>query len=154
MLNKFLHGIKTYNNVFSDVEKDKLFHDSRPHLKSWDNLPGLQTGDKMYNVVYIPHIKYFTYEKCWVNYTDVNFPDSEAWHTHPTKRAGVYYFDDCSGTVFEGKFGKFQLKGVANSIITFPGNLLHTAPLNKSGARYTMAFEILEEWSSGLWHWS
>ena len=154
MLNKFLHGIKTYKNVFSDLEKEKLFNDSLPYLKSWGKHPGLQTGDKIHNVVYIPHIKYFTYEKCWVNYTDVNFPDSEAWHRHPTKRAGVYYFSDCPGTIFEGKFGKFKVKGVANSIITFPGSLRHTAPLNKSGARYTMAFEILEEWSSGLWHWS
>ena len=154
MLNKFLHGIKIYNNVFSDIEKDILFCNLRQHLKVWNIQPGLQTDDEMHKVVHIPHIKYFSYEYCWMNYTDVNFPDHEVWHTHPTKRAGVYYFDDCSGTVFEGKFGKFQLKGVANSIITFPGNLLHTAPLNKSGARYTMAFEILEEWSSGLWHWS
>ena len=155
MLNKFLHGIKTYKNVFSDVEKEKLFNDSLPHLKSWSKEhPGFQTVAYLHKLIHVPLIKYFTYEKCWVNYTDVNLPDYEAWHIHLTKRAGVYYFNDCSGTVFEGKFGKFQLKGVANSIITFPGNLLHTAPLNKSGARYTMAFEILEEWSSGLWHWS
>ena len=154
MLNKVLHGIKTYNNVFSKKEKSKLFYDSLPHLKSWDSHPGLQTGDKMHNVVNIPHIKYFTYEKCWVNYTDVNFPDREFWHTHPCKRAGVYYFNDCPGTVFQGKFGKFQLEGNSNSIITFPGTLRHTAPVNKSGARYTIAFQILEEWSSGLWHWS
>ena len=154
MLNKVLHGIKTYNNVFSKKEKSKLFYDSLPHLKSWDDHPGLQTGDKMHNVVNIPHIKYFTYKNCWMNFTDVNFPDYEVWHRHRSKRAAVYYFNDCPGTVFEGKFGKFQLKGVANSIITFPGSLCHTAPLNKSGARYTIAFNILEEWSSGLWHWS
>ena len=154
MLNKLLHEIKTYNNVFSNIEKEKLFIDLVLRLKIFNQseTPGLQTDPKMGE--YIPHIKYFTYERCWMNYTDINFPDHEVWHTHPTKRTGVYYFDDCSGTVFEGKFGKFQLKGVANSIITFPGNLRHTAPLNKSGPRYTIAFEILEEWSSGLWHWS
>ena len=67
--------------------------------------------------------------------------------THPSKRTGVYYFDDCSGTVFEGKFGKFQLKGVANSIITFPGSLRHTAPVNKSGAR--LYCKLLKYWKSG-----
>ena len=155
MLNKVLHGIKTYNNVFSDEEKAKLFSNLVPYLMKWsDGHPGLQTDAFMHKRINIPHIKYFTYEECWMNFTDVNFPDWEAWHTHPTKRAGVYYFDDCSGTVFEGKFGKFQLKGVANSIITFPGSLRHTAPLNTSGARYTISFNILEEWSSGLWHWS
>ena len=146
MLNKFLHRIKTYNNVFSNIEKEKLFHDLVPHLKFLENYPGLQTYAGMKK--YIPHIEYFAFNRCWMNFTDVNFPDYELWHTHPTKRAGVYFFDDCSGTIFEGKFGKFQLKGVANSIITFPGNLIHAAPLNKSGARYTMAFEILEEFSS------
>ena len=155
MLNKLLHGIKTYNNVFSEEEKSKLLNDSFPHLKFWDDHPGLQTGNKMHNIVNIPHIKYFTYEECWMNFTDVNFPDWEAWHTHDRyTRTCVYYFNDCPGTVFKGRFGKFQLKGVANSMITFPGSLLHTAPLNKSGVRYTMVFNILEEWSSGLWHWS
>ena len=145
MLNEILHGIQTYNNVFSEKEKTKLFFDLVPHLRKLSDIhPGLQTPPNMNK--YVPHIKYFTYENSWMNFTDVNFPDHEAWHTHDRwKRAGVYYFDDCSGTVFEGKFGKFQLKGVANSIITFPGNLRHTAPLNKSGARYTIAFEILEE---------
>ena len=153
MLNKFLHGIKTYNNVFSDKEKEKLFNDLVPHLKFWsEDYPGLQTKPNMKK--YVPHIKYFSYERCWMNLTDINLPADESWHIHPSKRTGVYYFDDCPGTFFEGKFGKFQLRGVANSIITFPGNLWHTAPLNKSGIRYTMAFEILEEWSSGLWHWS
>ena len=154
MLNKLLHGIKTYNNVFSHTEQLRLFANLVPHLRKLsDKHPGLQTPETMKK--YVPHIKYFTYERCWMNFTDVNFPDWEGWHIHPGyERAAVYYFNDCPGTVFEGKFGKFQLKGVANSIITFPGNLRHTAPLNKSGPRYTMAFEILEEWSSGLWHWS
>ena len=154
MLDKLLHGIKTYNNVFSNIEKEKLFIDLVLRLKIFNQseTPGLQTDPKMGE--YIPHIKYFTYERCWMNYTDINFPVDEAWHVHPTKRTGVYYFRDCPGTVFEGKYGKFQVKGFANSIITFPGSLRHTAPLNKSGPRYTIAFEILEEWSSGLWHWS
>ena len=156
MLNKFLHGIKTYRNVFSEEQKTKLFADLVPHLQSWtERHPGFQTGDKVHNIVNIPHIKYFTYEDSWMNFTDVNFPDHETWHTHDRwERTGVYYFFDCPGTVFEGKLGKFQIKGVANSIITFPGSLCHTAPLNKSGARFTIAFNILEEWSSGLWHWS
>ena len=155
MLNKLLHGIKIYNNVFSDKERAKLFSNLGPYLTFWtDNHPGLQTDSSMHKLVDIPYIKYFTYDHCWMNYTDVNFPDREFWHTHPCKRAGVYYFSDCPGTVFQGKFGKFQLEGNSNSIITFPGTLRHTAPVNKSGARYTMAFEILEEWSSGLWHWS
>ena len=155
MLNKLLHGIKTYNNVFSEKEKAKLFTDLVPYLMSWDGHPGLQTDDSMHNYIDIPHIKYFTYEMCWMNYTDANFPHYEVWHSHDKYvRTGVYYFNDCPGTVFEGKFGKFQLKGAANSIITFPGSLRHTAPVNKSGARYTIAFDILEEWSSGLWHWS
>ena len=153
MLNKFLHGIKIYNNVFSNAEKENLFYDLVPELKFLsDDHPGLQTYADMKK--YVPHIEYFTFNMCWMNFTDVNFPDYESWHTHDTKRAGVYYFHDCPGTIFKGKFGKFQLKGVANSIITFPGSLRHTAPLNTSGARYTISFNILEEGSSGLWHWS
>ena len=144
MLNKLLHEIKTYNNIFSDRERAKLFANLVPCLrKVSDNHPGLQTMTDMGK--YVPHIKHFTYDRCWMNFTDVNFPDYESWHEHPAERAGVYYFDDCPGTVFKGKFGKFQIKGVANSIITFPGNLLHTAPLNKTGARYTLAFLISEE---------
>ena len=155
MLNELLHGIKVHNNVFSDIEKKKLFYDSVPYLKKLgEGYPGLQTNSDMHELIDMPNVKYFTYQKCWMNFTDVNFPDYESWHIHDSKRAGVYYFTDCPGTIFKGKFGKFQLKGVANSIITFPGNLWHTAPLNKSGIRCTMAFEILEEWSSGLWHWS
>ena len=154
MLNKLLHGIKIYKNVFSTEQKTRLFCDALDHLRSVSTHPGLQTKNYLHHLIHVPSIKYFTYDECWMNYTDVNFPDSESWHTHRHKRVGVYYFSDCPGTIFEGKFGKFQLKGVANSIITFPGNLLHTAPLNKSCARYTIAFNILEEWSSGLWHWS
>ena len=71
MLNKFLHGIKTYNNVFSDVEKDRSF--------------GIFNQD--FKLYHIPHIKYFSYEYCWMNYTDVNFPDYEM--AHILKR-GVY----------------------------------------------------------------
>ena len=153
MLNKFLHGIKIYNNVFSDVEQAKLFDNLVSRLTILPGKhPGLQTTADMGK--YVPHIKHFTYDKCWMNFTDINFPADEIWHVHPTKRSGVFFFRDCPGTVFQGKYGKFQVKGVANSIITFPGNLRHTAPLNKSGPRYTIAFEILEEWSSGLWHWS
>ena len=146
MLNKLLHGIKTYNNVFSRAERVKLLYDLLPYFKDQsEKNPGLQTRDKIHNLVYIPHIKYFTYQKCWGNFTDINFPDFENWHVHSTRRAAVYYFHDCPGTIFKGKFGKFQIKGVANSIITFPGSLLHTAPLNKTGPRYTLAFLINEE---------
>lgn len=155
MLNKLLHGIKTYHNVFSEKQSFELFTNLVPYLQSrTENHPGLQTPNVMHKFVNFPKIEHFTYDQCWMNFTDVNFPDWESWHTHPTKRAGVYYFSDCPGTIFDGKFGKFEVKGVANSILTFPGSLRHTAPLNKSGARYTIAFNILEEWSSGLWHWS
>ena len=146
MLNKLFHGIKIYKNVFSTEQKTRLFYDALDHLRSIsDAHPGLQTGNNLHHLIHVPSIKYFTYYECWMNYTDVNFPDYESWLEHPAKRAGVYYFDDCPGTVFKGKFGKFQIKGVANSIITFPGNLLHTAPLNKTGARFTLAFLISEE---------
>ena len=146
MLNKLLHGIKTYNNVFSHAEKVKLFYDLRPYLKDQSEThPGLQTTDEIHKAIYVPPIKYFTYKKCWGNFTDIDLPDFENWHVHSTRRAAVYYFHDCPGTVFKGKFGKFQIKGVANSIITFPGSLLHSAPLNKTGPRYTLAFLIDEE---------
>ena len=153
MLNKLLHGIKTYRDVFSEKQRLELFTNLVPYLQSWtEKHPGLQTPDSMHKVVNFPKIDHFTYDQCWMNFTDVNFPDWEAWHDHFNyKRTAVYYFYDCPGTIFKGKFGKFKIKGIANSIVTFPGNLIHTAPVNKSGARYTIAFNILEEWSSGLW---
>ena len=155
MLNKLLYGIKIYKNVFSTGQKTRLFNDALDHLRILDDAyPGLQTKNNLHDLIRVPSIKYFTYERCWMNVTDIDYPDHEVWHTHPSKRVGVYYFSDCPGTIFEGKFGKFQLKGIANSLITFPGTLLHTAPVNKTGHRYTISFDILEEWSSGLWHWS
>ena len=155
MLNKLLHGIKVYKDLFSEEESVKLFKDMTPYLRPYSkDHPGLQTHPDLHKQVNIPHIKYFTYEKCWMNFTDIGFPDHEVWHTHDYKRAGVYYFDDCPGTVFKGKLGKFQVEGVANSVITFPSNLLHTAPLNQSGRRFTVAFNIVEEWQSGLLHQS
>ena len=152
MLNRLLHGIKIYKDVFSTEQREKLFKDASPHLNFIsDDHPGLQTAYNLHELICVPSIDYFLYCGCWMNFTNINFPDWEAWHTHPTKRAGVYYFSDCPGTIFEGKFGKFEVKGVANSMLTFPGSLRHTAPLNKSGPRYTISFDILEEWSSGLW---
>ena len=65
--------------------------------------------------------------EAWGNWTNGNSNDI-GWHTHHCEYAAVYYLKTSflnNGTLFK-KYGLIQAP--QNSIIIFPGHLMHTAP--------------------------
>ena len=80
-------------------------------------------------------------DKAWINWTDGD-KQHECWHTHtPAKLSAVYYMTPYNcGTQFQDQFVETEL----NSLLVFPSDLLHTAPVsNNRYDRYTMAFDLI-----------
>ena len=82
-----------------------------------------------------------TIDKACINWTDGD-KQHECWHTHtPAKLSAVYYMTPYNcGTKFQDQFVETEL----NSLLVFPSDLLHTAPVSDNRYdRYTMAFDLI-----------
>tara|TARA_R100000008_G_scaffold55726_1_gene34228 strand:- start:194 stop:736 length:543 start_codon:yes stop_codon:yes gene_type:complete len=167
-----LDEIILINNIISDEERERLIEVSKPLLISGAELgrmyggadyPGNQT---LSNLHHNPEFDYLHKEmlkcikkesgmdleivKSWVNWTDGNKKDIN-WHLHHCTYACVYYMKTnpflTSGTLFDLVINKRKrkkfVKGSQNSLMLFPGHVLHTAPSSfLRRDRYTLACNL------------
>ena len=116
-----------------------------PGRQTFSNLHHNYLYDDIFDTMLYNVKKYLkqdlTIDKAWINWTDGD-KQHECWHTHtPAKLSAVYYMTPYNcGTQFQDQFVETEL----NSLLVFPSDLLHTAPVSNSRyGRYTMAFDLI-----------
>ena len=116
-----------------------------PGRQTFSNLHHNYLYDDIFDTMLYNVKKYLkqdlTIDKAWINWTDGD-KQHECWHTHtPAKLSAVYYMTPYNcGTQFQDQFVETEL----NSLLVFPSDLLHTAPVsNNRYVRYTMAFDLI-----------
>ena len=168
-----LDEIQLIDNIISDEERERLIEVSKPLLVSGAELarmsgikieyPGSQTLSNLHRN---PEFDYLHNEimrrikketgmdleivKSWVNWTNGRKKDVN-WHLHHCSYALVYYMKNLpilnNGTIFyiviNKKKRKKFVKASQNSVMLFPGNVLHTAPSSfLRSDRYTLACNL------------
>jgi hypothetical protein len=156
-----MNDISVISDIFTEEERNLFIKNIQPLLVSGEKFgysdrsyPGKQTHPTLHlhldfvdiHKILLIRIKEdvglnLKIYKSWVNWT--NGKVKEHWHNHPCSWTGVYYMKTFpflnNGTLFESKF----IRVPQNSLLLFPGDLMHTAPKFPFGLdRYTWAMEF------------
>ena len=151
-------------NVLSEEQRIKLIEDSKPLLLTSEEIckatgangyfPGKQTlsflheNPKFYDIfnIFLGKITdqlsvRFDIDRAWINFTDGD-KSCELWHNHIGAIYSVVYYATAynCGTQFENQFVETEI----NSMLIFPSDLMHTAPVsNVRYDRYVLAMDLI-----------
>jgi hypothetical protein len=143
-----LDEIRLINNIISDEERERLIEVSKPllvHNPEFDYL-----HKEMLKCIKKESGMDLEIVKSWVNWTNGRKKDVN-WHLHHCTYACVYYMKTnpflTSGTLFDLVINKKKrkkfVKASQNSLMLFPGHVLHTAPSSfLRRDRYTLACNL------------
>tara|TARA_B100000287_G_scaffold412629_1_gene443292 strand:- start:180 stop:650 length:471 start_codon:yes stop_codon:yes gene_type:complete len=142
-----------FKNVLTPDQRKKLIKECKPYLREWgEGTPGRQSRPLSFNHPQFQWAHKIFHERVskelqmplqwdcsFFNETNGN-KKSMLWHNHPVDYAGVYYMKIfplfSNGTLFE----EGLVKAPQNSLLLFPGKVLHTCPTSPLRfKRYTMS---------------